>query len=171
MVKNAKAKAKHRSRLMVKNLPFTASEKSVRKIFSKFGEIVEINLPMDAKKSRNKGFAFLEFASRNSSEKAIKDLNGGKALGRTIAVDWAVNKTDYGTIQTQKTEDHEDTPQEEGEEAKATPSFAPKKKKETNKIFSGFTLFARNLSYDTSDDDLYDYFGAFGELRYAKVVY
>ena len=82
MVKHAKAKPKHRTRLMIKNLPFTASEKSVRKIFRKFGEISEVNLPMDGKKPRNKGFAFLEFSSRNSSEKAIKDLNGANVLGR-----------------------------------------------------------------------------------------
>ena len=80
--KQAKIKPKHRTRLMIKNLPFTASEKSIRKAFKKFGEIKEVSMPMDGKKPRNKGFAFLEFSSRNSSEKAIKDLNGAKVLGR-----------------------------------------------------------------------------------------
>ena len=125
---------------MVKNLPFTASEKSLRKIFRKFGEINEVNLPMDGKKPRNKGFAFLEFSSRNSSEKAIKDLNGATVLGRQISVDWAMNKTDYSTNQA-KQEENTTKDEETGEEVKVNP-FEPKKKpKIQNRIFTGTTSY------------------------------
>lgn len=89
---------------------------------------------MDGKKPRNKGFAFLEFSSRNSSEKAIKDLNGSNVLGRQLSVDWAVNKTDYGSVQTRP--DENTTNDEDTQEEVKTNPFEPKKKpKVQNKIY------------------------------------
>ena len=46
-----------------------------------------------------------------------------------------------------------------------------KKPTKTSRIFKGCTLFVKNLSFETDDDDLYNYFAQFGDLRYARVVY
>lgn len=43
----------------------------------------------------NKGFAFVQFTNKEDAEKAIKELNGSKYKGRTIAVDFSVPKDKY----------------------------------------------------------------------------
>ncbi|OTF71514.1 hypothetical protein BLA29_011195, partial [Euroglyphus maynei] len=83
-----------RSRLIIRNLAFKTNEEDLRKLFSSYGEIVDVNLPkkLDGK---IKGFAFLAYDNVRSSLKAIKFLNGKKHFNRTIAVDFAVSKDLY----------------------------------------------------------------------------
>jgi len=43
----------------------------LRGLLSKFGEIVEANLPLDPSTNKAKGFAFIQFANKNCALKAI----------------------------------------------------------------------------------------------------
>lgn len=88
----------HANRLIVRNLPFTATEQDLRSIFLRYGPIYSINVPFQASPNStgskemvkteeeqaqsntilklNKGFAFVWFYSRKDAEKAMEGING-----------------------------------------------------------------------------------------------
>lgn len=71
---------------------FDINEKHLRKLFSPFGEIKEINIPMHPDKKGARGFAFVEMEKHNPCLKAIKDLNGTLYKGRKIVLDLSVTR-------------------------------------------------------------------------------
>ncbi|KAG5652797.1 hypothetical protein H0H81_003627 [Sphagnurus paluster] len=84
----------HNSRLIVRNLPFNASEQDLRAAFLPYGPIHSIHIPRAEKKDkevegdgegeegaaskpvRTKGFAFVWMLSKKDAEKAIEGCNG-----------------------------------------------------------------------------------------------
>lgn len=89
-------------RLIIRNLPFTCTEKMLRKACSKHGPVSEVTLVVDAKTSKPKGFAFVQYRVPADAANALKRLNGKPIGGRTVAVDWALSKSIY--------EQHKDAP-------------------------------------------------------------
>lgn len=77
--------------MFVSNLPFDIGDRQLRALFSKFGKIVEINIPINPATNKPKGFAFVELDNKNHSLKAIHDLNGTQFKGRAISVKLAVD--------------------------------------------------------------------------------
>lgn len=90
-----KAPVKKGRRVYLKNLVFDTNEKMLRKLLSKFGEIAEINIPLNPSTNRHRGFAFVQFSSKNSAGKAVAELNGTKWKGRVIGVALAEDKRQY----------------------------------------------------------------------------
>ncbi|KAH7968248.1 RNA-binding protein 28 [Rhipicephalus sanguineus] len=88
------ARKKRKPRLIVRNLSFKATEKTLRDCFSKYGNVVEVTIP---KKSDGKmrGFAFVQFDETKSAIKAINGLNATEVLGRPVAVDFSLPKAMY----------------------------------------------------------------------------
>ncbi|KIL59316.1 hypothetical protein M378DRAFT_85249 [Amanita muscaria Koide BX008] len=100
----------HANRLIVRNLPFTATESDLRSVFLPYGPIYTINMPLKdlsstANDTTNKGFAFVWYYYRKDAERAMEKCNGmllraGAAEElvkadrneRVIAVDWALSK-------------------------------------------------------------------------------
>lgn len=76
----------HASRLIVRNLPFNATEQDLRAVFLPYGPIYSVHIPTadkqetageeTAKRVRTKGFAFVWMLSRKDAEKAIEGCNG-----------------------------------------------------------------------------------------------
>jgi len=71
------------SRLIVRNLPFEATEQDLRAVFLPYGPIYWIHIPKtemsgdgEGKKDRTKGFAFVWMLSKKDAEKAIEGCNG-----------------------------------------------------------------------------------------------
>lgn len=72
--------------LYVKNIPFTATEEDLKKIFSQFGKITSIKLELEVKEKKddkevkkfiaNKGFGYISFEKIEESKKALESLNG-----------------------------------------------------------------------------------------------
>lgn len=83
-----------RWRLIVRNLPFKATEQIISKEFSAAGFVWECRLPRN-EKGQSRGFCFVAFTRRDEAEKAIALFTGGSILGRPVAVDWAVAKDRY----------------------------------------------------------------------------
>jgi len=83
--------AKNKARLVVRNLSFKADEETLQNLFSKHGQVVDVNILKKAD-GRMVGCAFVEFKKVTEATNALKDLNSSQMLGRTIAVDWAVPK-------------------------------------------------------------------------------
>ncbi len=243
-----------KGRVIVRNLVFNLAEPHVKKLFEPYGEITEVNMPLNNANGHNKGFAFIQYKTRQDAVKAISALNGTSFKGRTIAVDLSVPKTVFKQYEKDgkpesKEEDGDSSipkaeadskpvvvsaaakkdakaeekktkakkvedskPAKSAKPVEAAPAKKPKKavdakkpasgseekkgsdkkkddkkdekkdpKKEVkkeekklpfkkpNKFDDKTTLFIRNISFDTTEEEFSDYFATYGEINYAKL--
>ena len=77
------------TKMYVGNLPFSASELDVRELFSQYGDVTDIHLPMDRESGRPRGFAFVTMATAEQMTAAIAALQGYDFQGRALAVNEA----------------------------------------------------------------------------------
>jgi len=66
------------TKLHIGNLPDNCSEPTLRDLFSPYGNITDLVII--------KNYAFITFNEENDANKALKDLNGAKLLGKSMAV-------------------------------------------------------------------------------------
>ncbi|KAF1854852.1 hypothetical protein Lal_00012847 [Lupinus albus] len=98
-------------KLIVRNLPWSIkTSEQLSHLFRSFGKVKFADLPQD--KGKLKGFGFVTLRGRPNAERALEAINGKEIDGRTLAVDWAVDKDTWEKQQ----------PKEE-----AKPKKAPKK--------------------------------------------
>ncbi len=74
------------SKLHVGNLPFTASEESLRAHFEQCGSVSSCKIIIDRDTGRSKGFGFVEMSSSEEAENAIRKLGGAPFEGRPLNV-------------------------------------------------------------------------------------
>jgi RNA recognition motif-containing protein len=79
------------TKLYVGNLPFSATEDSVRTLFSAHGTVEKISLINDRDTGRPRGFGFVEMSSADAS-KAMQALNGKEFDGRSLKINEAQDK-------------------------------------------------------------------------------
>jgi RNA recognition motif-containing protein len=85
------------TRLYVGNLPFNASEDDIRELFGQNGRTVsDVRLITDRETGRPRGFGFVELATREEADGAIRQLNGFTYGGRPLTVNEAREKTAGG---------------------------------------------------------------------------
>jgi RNA recognition motif-containing protein len=75
--------------LFVGNLDFHVVEDDLRELFGQYGQIDRITLMRERDTGRSRGFAFVEMANTDDADKAIKELDGGQFVGRTLRVNEA----------------------------------------------------------------------------------
>ncbi|MGH6887402.1 MAG: RNA recognition motif domain-containing protein [Geminicoccales bacterium] len=83
------------TKLFVGNLPFSATEQSVRALFEPHGTIESLALINDRDTGRPRGFGFIEMPNADAS-KAIQALNGKDFEGRALKVSEAQAKERSG---------------------------------------------------------------------------
>ncbi len=76
------------TKLFVGNLPFSATEDSVRALFSPHGTIESLALINDRDTGRPRGFGFIEMSSGDAA-KAMQALDGKDFEGRALKVNEA----------------------------------------------------------------------------------
>ncbi len=76
-------------KLYVGNLPYTTTEAQVRDLFGQAGEIIEVALITDRETGRPKGFGFVEMATEEGAQEAIKRFNGYTLDKRNLTVNEA----------------------------------------------------------------------------------
>jgi RNA recognition motif-containing protein len=76
------------TRLYVGNLPFSATDESLRALFSKHGTVEKVSLITDRDTGRPRGFGFVEMSSADAA-RAIEALNGTDFGGRPLKVNEA----------------------------------------------------------------------------------
>jgi len=76
-------------KLYVGSIPFSATEESLRELFSGIGEVESVKIITDADTGRSKGFGFIEMSSAEDAKKAIEQLNGTKFMERSLTVNEA----------------------------------------------------------------------------------
>jgi RNA recognition motif-containing protein len=83
------------TKLYVGNLPFSATEDSVRSLFAAHGTVETISLINDRDSGRPRGFGFIEMSSTDAS-RAMQALNGKEFDGRTLKINEAQDKPRTG---------------------------------------------------------------------------
>ena len=73
-------------KLLVRNLPRSLTEESVRELFEAFGNVQSCTIVMDAKTGLSKGFGFVEMPKPGEAKAATKNLNGKDISGNSIRV-------------------------------------------------------------------------------------
>jgi RNA recognition motif-containing protein len=83
-------------KLYVGNLPYSATEQSVREAFGKCGKVDSVSIISDRETGQSKGFGFVEMSSDAEAQAAIQQLNGTSLEGRQIKVNEAKPKVPGG---------------------------------------------------------------------------
>ncbi|KAK0629853.1 hypothetical protein B0T17DRAFT_556081 [Bombardia bombarda] len=85
-------------KLIIRNLPWSIkTSQQLEDLVKKYGKVRFADLPNDHGKLS--GFGFVTLRARKNAENAMAALNGTVVDGRTIAVDWAVDKETWGQQQ------------------------------------------------------------------------
>lgn len=82
------------TKMYVGNLPFTATETDLRQLFSDYGTVTDLFLPVDHVSGRPRGFAFVTMDSPTAMSEAIQALNEKDFMGRNLAINEARPKED-----------------------------------------------------------------------------
>lgn len=77
------------SKIYVGNLPYSVTDSTLESNFAEFGGVTSAKVMMDRETGRSKGFGFVEMASDEVAQAAIKALNGVSVDGRSITVNLA----------------------------------------------------------------------------------
>lgn len=76
-------------KLYVGNLAYSTTREQIQELFSQAGEIAEITLITDRDTGRPKGFGFVEMATEEGAQDAIKRFNGFTLDNRPLTVNEA----------------------------------------------------------------------------------
>ncbi|RDX57973.1 Glycine-rich RNA-binding protein 4, mitochondrial [Mucuna pruriens] len=63
-------------KIFVKGLPLSTSEGRLVKVFSEFGEVTLVQLPIDKESGQSLGFAYIWFVKEESAQLAVQEMNG-----------------------------------------------------------------------------------------------
>lgn len=78
-------------KIFVGNLSFQATDSDLKKLFSKFGEVLSAKVVTDNYTHRSRGFGFVEMETQ-FAERAIGDLNASSFMQKTLNVNEAREK-------------------------------------------------------------------------------
>ncbi|QDZ22879.1 RNA-binding protein [Chloropicon primus] len=66
-----------------------AEDEDLFEAFSEYGNVVNMALNVDRRTGYAKGYALLEFSSRDEAAEAIEGMNETELLGKVLGVSWA----------------------------------------------------------------------------------
>jgi RNA recognition motif-containing protein len=176
-----------RGRIFIRNLPFSVTEEKIRALFSKIGEIKELNLPYDNTKKMFKGFCFLQYETKREALKAITELNGKKLDWREMNITIAQPKNEYSGLpkietdaekfknirskflKEEKSEDKSKSIILSNNNAEAITIEKHAKKAAQSGNDPSRTLFIRNLGFNTTEDIVENLFSKYGKVRYCLI--
>ncbi len=73
-------------KLYVGNLPFSATEDSLKEVFAQFGTVESVSIVTDRYTGQSRGFGFVELATKTEADAAINKMNGSEMDGRILKV-------------------------------------------------------------------------------------
>jgi RNA recognition motif-containing protein len=72
--------------IYVSNLGFSVNDQDLKTLFAAYGTVTSAKVIMDKMTSQSRGFGFVEMPDEEAAQKALKELNGSMADGRSIKV-------------------------------------------------------------------------------------
>ncbi|KAL8868903.1 MAG: hypothetical protein Q9174_004676 [Haloplaca sp. 1 TL-2023] len=133
--------------LFVGNLSWNIDEEWLAREFEKHGELTGARIVYDKESGRSRGFGFVEFATEADRMAAYEAMKGTELDGRTINLDLAEAKKE------KPANEYQDRSKKYGDQTNA-PST---------------TIFCANLAFGSSQDDVSDAFGEFGEVKAVRI--
>jgi len=145
--------AGNKKSLYVGGLAEEVTEASIRNAFMIFGDLVDVQLPLDYESGKHRGFAFLEYELEEDALDAVDNMNESELFGRTIRVniskpqrgavkssrpvwaddEWLEKYAGQGVTATETTEENtENTDASEKDASDKTAKIAPKNKTKQN---------------------------------------
>ncbi|XP_064024576.1 probable RNA-binding protein 19 isoform X2 [Pogoniulus pusillus] len=105
--KKQTVKKQKTSKILVRNIPFQATVREVRELFSTFGELKTVRLPKKvAGTGSHRGFGFVDFLTKQDAKKAFNALCHSTHLyGRRLVLEWADTEETVEALR-RKTADH-----------------------------------------------------------------
>ena len=92
-------------KLYVGNLAYEAAESDLFDLFSKIGAVKNVEVAMDRRANRSKGFGFVEMETLDTAKQAAEKLNRTDFLGRQIVVSGAkLDKRPIGSPREESTD-------------------------------------------------------------------
>jgi RNA recognition motif-containing protein len=76
-------------KLFIGGLSFSTSDSRLREVFAQVGSVESAAVVMDRDTGRSRGFGFVEMATAEEAEAAVKKFNGQELDGRTLKVELA----------------------------------------------------------------------------------
>lgn len=76
-------------KLYVGGLPYSTTQQALQEAFSRAGTVTSATIITDRATGRSKGFGFVEMASDDEAQAAIKMFNGADFEGRRLTVNEA----------------------------------------------------------------------------------
>ncbi|NXS66603.1 RBM19 protein, partial [Pandion haliaetus] len=105
--KKQTVKKQKTSKILVRNIPFQATVREIRELFSTFGELKTVRLPKKmAGTGSHRGFGFVDFLTKQDAKKAFNALCHSTHLyGRRLVLEWADSEETVEALR-RKTADH-----------------------------------------------------------------
>lgn len=75
--------------IYVGNLSYSATQEDITEVFSEYGTVNRVTLPVDRETGRPRGFAFVEMGNDDEEAAAIEGLDGAEWMGRDLKVNKA----------------------------------------------------------------------------------
>jgi len=75
--------------LYVKNIPDETLPDDLRDLFSKYGSLSDVYIPLDYYTKRPRGFAYVQFEDPRDAEDAVESVDGKRLFGYTLEVQFA----------------------------------------------------------------------------------
>ncbi|KAF3038038.1 RNA recognition motif-containing protein [Didymella keratinophila] len=154
--REAAKKENQTPKLIVRNLPWSIKKpEDLEKHFRSFGKTHFINLPKKPN-GELRGFAFVAMRGKKNAERALAELNGKDIDGRPIAVDWAVDKEAWQTLQKaeQEGDDAEDNRDADMKDADSDAESSEEPSDDESEDDSEDDEDDSNTDYDEDDEEL-----------------
>lgn len=84
--------------IYVGNLSYKVGEEDLRQVFSDYGTVKTVQLPIDRETGRMRGFGFVEMGTEAEETAAIEALDNAEWMGRNLKVNKAKPKEDRGSF-------------------------------------------------------------------------
>lgn len=79
------------TKLLVRNVPFETNKKELRELFGTFGQVKALRLPLKFDRS-HRGFAFVDFLTKQEAARAYKALSATHFYGRHLVLECAYQR-------------------------------------------------------------------------------
>lgn len=88
-------KGRSETKILVRNIPFQASQREVESLFKTFGDLRFVRIPKKPGADGHRGFGFVDFVSASDAKKAFEALcHSTHLFGRRLVMEWATTADD-----------------------------------------------------------------------------
>lgn len=108
---------KSKTKVVVRNVPFEANKKEIQQLFHAFGQVKTLRLPRKFD-GTHRGFAFVDFLSKEEAKNAVEALAGTHLYGRHLVIEFADEDESLELIRGKAKRDLETVEKHEGKPAK-----------------------------------------------------